>query len=519
MFRLKSDEGMALLTVVLLVAGMIGLGTLMITVSTRTNESSVEQRVREAALQAADAGVSDSVACVMRLGSDGFTAGIADCESTLNSASYETQLGDEGRDIGEYEIAHITDVTSQHALLPGEKMIEVEAVGHAPRKSGGRFQSARGIVARVKLEPFGGFLDTIFAGGPGGTVEVNNNARIDGSVYAEDLNLVKNNAVVGDVRTPLDFVTKNNDVYRSIWSGGDVAMGNNSSVTNDVRVCGDPAPGSEKGNIALESGASIGGDLVYRGTADVSGPSNDDIEDRVDGDVNVPTNECLPPPTIGLPIYDYDADDYTLPNVNPAWTIVEFTGTDAAADANTCLSTREIADQPGVCNGETLGSDDGRLGGQDGTVVRVEDPSCPSSAGPVELDGSFRFENDFTLSTNCKFELGGTWSYDQATFVSSAQAVFVSESATGDADIDVPKSLLVSDSSLSVLLFTNGELRVRNNLNVSAGALYANAIQVNNNLDMGHSASLEEEPPAGFVFDDTARYIPFIHSWREAPTS
>lgn len=521
----KDDSGFALVAVVLLIAALVGLGVLITTYSVETNEDTTQQRIRENAFQAADAGVSDAIACLVKYNPQSYSTGISTCNSELNTPSDRTQLTDQGRNIGQYT-ADITDVSS--AGSP-EKEVIIDARGFGPQQGSGRLRSERRIEARVRLEPVGGFFDTIFAGGTGssgsGSVEIKNNADVRGSVYARNLQLIKNNAKLGTVRTVGDFTTKTNGLYENIWSGGSVEVQQNTSVTLDVKACGDPTAGS--GNITLGNGSSIGRDLHYNGTSSPSNPSS-----SVGGQVHTPPPNCVPPTDLGLPRFSYDPANYGTANYNPPQTVIEFRGTDAASRANGCLAQTRVEDQfdpdagdVGLCEtanfvipttrNPQLGSADGRLGGEHGTVVYVNDDACPG-AGPTVLDQNWTIENHFTLITNCRLTVEGNLSYAN-DFVTESQVILISEADTGDRDLLVDGTLNVN-ASANLLLYTTGKFEARNHLRVGAGSVYASSVEVKNNVDIGASHSLEDTPPPGFLFDEASRFLGVIIEWRELGT-
>lgn len=465
----------------LLLMVMTSLVVVTVTVAIHSNDQTQFDRRRENAFGAATAGVDDALRCLQRLDP------VLPVNTCNISATAGSTLTDAGQSIGQYEVS-ITD------LNPGslQKTVVINSSAWGSTKNGPEaLRSARSVSAEVQLIPVGGFFDAIFAGGvtPNGIISFKNNASIIGSVYARTYDTQKNGANIDDLRIVGDVVAKNNDVYRSIWSGGSITMGNNALIQTNGQACG---AGFSPGNATLGSGAQIVGNLRYEGTYNGGGSVG-----------SLTHAGCEAPPSVGLPSFAYSGMNY------PGWTILSFSN---AALANACLAQAAgtQVQQITAC-GAALGDLNGTVGhNASGTLINANVPGC---AVPLVFGGA-TFTGNLTVVTNCKLQPGGTFSLHPSA-TGKKQGVFISTSSSNSDDLAT--SITSSNPALGVLLYTAGELSTKNKLTLAAGAVYGSSVNGKNDVIVTSSNDLADNPPPGFTFDAAlvTRYIPVVTLWKQ----
>lgn len=505
MHRLREERGIAMTTVVLLIAVLVGLAVVVVAVSLRANDASQVQRLRESAFQAADAGFNEALQCLTVLDPKAFSAGLSSCNTKMSryAPGSPTTLAVQGRTVGSYH-ATVTDVTPPGSLV---KKILVRSWGISPTEPQ---RNLRFVSAQVDLIPVGGFFDTLFSGGGTGQLTLRNNVTVNGDMYSRTVQEIKNNNVAQNVRVVGDFESKVNDSFASVWSGGSVTLENNTTVTTSVRACGDTSvnPGSA-GDARLRNGAFVGSTLTLKGTF-----TGSNTQLGQPPPIYVPGG-CAAPPSLSVPVYTYNAALYT------GWTIIEFS---TAALANNCLSVQT----PLACNGQSLGIPPGTHGikganNSKGVIVRVTDPVCLT---PVRFQGNRQISGNFTLiSERCKLEINGTLTVPATdTDPTPRQLVLVSNSNTtsGAPDLEVTNQFDSTDARVNVLMLTPGRLEFNSPSNavIAAGALYGGSVLVKNNLTITHGADLAANAPRGFSFDasQAVRFIPVTVLWSEEAT-
>lgn len=499
--RLREEGGVALIAAMLVLMVMVGLGLVVVAAALHSNDATVLDRQRENAFQAADAGFNNAVRCLTQVSPASWT--VAGCQAQLkgNAGSFYvpgvagatpgTQLQDGGKNVGLFHV-EIVDVTPASS---NTKRVEIKSWGYGP-KLGGR--STRFVTATVNLVPNGGFFDTLFAAGPAplGTIDFKNVGTVTGSTYALDIAVIFNQNKFGDVRTPGSFVSKNNDTYTSIWAGGNVNLGTNTTVIGDVLACGSKAAG----DATLLSGASIGGNLTYKSS--FSGTTS-----QVAGQIT--KSSCNPPPTLALPAYTYASTAYTNPVSGPAWNVLEFTSVLAA---NACLSTGTVC----LNGGKTLGTAVGRVGGNasvGGTVVYVN--VNPGACSTVSMTGNTVVENNFNLISPCPMAFGPDLSFSPTYVAKATVAAISTYTGTGDA-IDA-SGLNSNDARVNLLLYATGAINFKNSTTIASGSVYGSSLSMKNAFAISRGPDLGLTPPYGFNFSGagSTSYTPVTVLWTE----
>ena len=488
--QLRREDGVAVATAIMVTLVMMMLIVGVIVNAVHSNDATTLDRHREDGFQAASGGIDNALDCLGQLPSG---AALSTCSKAANAT---TILTDGGSNIGQYGYT-VTDITPVGQTV---RVAKVTSTGEAPSYSNAR--STRYVTVEVTMVPVGGFFDTLFAGSGGtlankGLISLKNNGTVNGSAYAGSFDVQKNNNLFLDLRIVGDIVTKNNDSYNSIWSGGSLAITNNTTVTTTAKACG--AAGSP-GDATLSNGSSVGGNLQYKGTLSNGGTVG-----------SLTHAACAAPPTLDIPTFTYSAGNY------PGWTIISFA---SAATANACLATAGStqAVQSAACGGQTLGDANGTIGKNgSGTLVYVNAPSpCVTN---VSL-GSATYTGNFDLVSNCPMSLGGTLTKSAAA-TGNKQVLFIASdpltAATTGTNLD-PGGLSSASTSLSVLLYATGVVGTGNAPTLAAGSIYGRVIDLKNNLSITASTDLGGNAPPGFTFDPavSSTFTPVVRVWRES---
>jgi type IV pilus assembly PilX-like protein len=339
----------------------------------------------------------------------------------------------------------------------------IQSWGYAPT---GGTRAMRHLEVTVQLVPLAGFPYTLFAEGTSGTIFVKNTGTVVGDAYAETFDQTKNNLTSQSIVSPGSIVTKNNASYSgTMWAGGNITLNNNSAVGQSVIASGTFS--GTQGEITMADGVVIGGDAVAKGAITLNGAI-------VNGAVSQNNTNTPAPPNLVKPTFTWNVANYAP--------VVPTQGT--AAQITTALNTNKNSLQ-GVYR-----STDGA-----GTITL---PSSATVTGPLTIVSSGKVSVGKTLLAS-----GGPW---QVTVVAQSSA----------ADAISPSQAFTAASGLDVLFFTVGGFDMKNNVSFT-GAIYADLIDAKNTFAIGHSISLQTNPPVGFTFDLTStpafNAVPTL--WRE----
>lgn len=452
--RLRAEGGSTLIAVVLILFVTMVIGTTTLQVARHANDATTVDRERVQAVQAAEAGVNQAFD---RLQLNG------DCAALTPPADEPpAKLWDGSESVATYRFRIDPEEGKTCPPGPQDRKRVIEAWGYSSTGDG---RAMRHLEVQVQLLPQKGFQFTLFASGPKGIVTVKNTGTIDGDIYAESLDQTQNNLHADKVVTPGSIDTKDNAVYSGIlWAGGNVTLRENASLGGSILAAGS----SDVGNVLLENGTHVSHDVRAAGA--VSLPTDYTIEGTLsENNPNIP-----PPPVLDKPTFSWDATLYSpAPNVYSTATELQ-----AALEANKDnLQGTYYTNDPN-------------------TYVTL--PKHATVTGPL------------TIVTTGKVDLGRTMSADGGPW----QVVVVAQQ-TGTAAIDVSQPATF-DSGLDVLLYTKGEVNLKNQITMR-GAVYADAIEVKNKVTIEWSESLANNPPPGFDFSlsSAAAFTVVPTLWRE----
>lgn len=440
--RDEAGSTMAAVLMVLMAVSVISVGSIQL--AQHSNDVSSVDRERFQSVSSAEGGVTAAI--------DRIEAG-AGCDV---AATPFADLYDGTKLLGRYR----TRIDPEDSTTCGQTPRRViHSWGYAPT---GGTRALRHLEVTVELVPQSGFPFTLFAEGSTGTIYVKNSGTIDGDAYAEVVDQSKNNLAARNLITPGSIIAKNNASYTgTLWAGGNVTLGQNTTVGQSVIATG-TAAGSQ-GNIVIGDDAVVGGDAQAKGTVSLGSGA------VVQGSITQ-NNPNLPPPP-GL----------TKPTFDPAALTYDVVGT--AAQITSALNTNKNNLQ-----GEYRATDGG-------TVVF---PDTVTVTGPL------------TVVAAGKVDMGRTMSVSGGPF----QVVVVALSSAADA-IDVPSSLTIA-SGLDTLLFTSGGVDMKNSVSMR-GAIYADFIDAKNTFAIGKAPSFMTSVPIGFTwsFASSSAFAAIPTLWRE----
>jgi hypothetical protein len=329
----------------------------------------------------------------------------------------------------------------------------------------------------VKVTPIAGFGYTLFAGDATGTLDIKNNAVVDGQIYAQTLNTNWNNMTQsgGGLTSPGSITTKNNDSY-----GGDIVAGTSVSIGQNVTVQG--AVRAATGSVSLGGGTCTVKSTVRAGTTIGGSCTTGGL---------VPGSPSAVPPTVPMPTFTYNPSNY----MNPSPTAFSSVST-----ANTFFGT-------------PVGT------GLAGTFYITDPLSTSLTPKVVDLTTPWKIVGPLTIITAStgvagnvppKIRISGSW-----TTTCTCQFVLVSQGTASDA-ISTDKKLNLPPT-VSALLFTPGGVLINDKVEQLTGSIYATAISIKNDMQIAYSSDLSSHPPLGFSFPTSSvtQWEPTVKNWRE----
>jgi cytoskeletal protein CcmA (bactofilin family) len=457
--RLRRDEGIAMVSVLMLVLALTGIAVGAIQVAEHSNDVTSVDRERLQTVESAEAGVS---AAMRRMEVAPSIASV--CTGVLDAA--RTDLRDNNNElVGQYQVKISADVS-----VPVDPFsCVIDSWGFAPT---GGDRALRHLEVQAKLVPKAGFPFTLFAEGTTGTIYVKNSGTIDGDIYAETLDQSKNNVFARDVITTGAIETKNNAVYAgNIWAAGNVTLNSNSTVGGTITASGS----NGDGNVSLASGSVVNGDVLAKGTITNNGTINGSPSA---GNPNLPA-----PPTLVKPTFDDNAlTPYTYDN-----------GTSTNVNSQLNTNRTNLSGTYRYTGTGTITMPDNVIVNGDLTIV---------SRGSIDLGQTM------SLGANCQTP--------NPPCVVAIVALGQASSYQTDA-IEVPKAF-TGASGLHILMYTLEGFDVKNAMSFT-GSIYADSIDAKNTFTISESDVLKTDGPDGFTWDFSSSssfaIVPTL--WREVP--
>jgi hypothetical protein len=457
--KLHRDEGIAMVTVLMLMMALTGIALGSIQVAEHSNDVTSVDRERLQTVESAEAGVS---AAIRRIEVAPSIASV--CNGVLDTT--RTDLKDGDQLIGQYQ----TKISADASVPVDPNACVIDSWGFAPT---GGDRALRHLEVQVKLVPKSGFPFTLFAEGSTGTIFVKNSGTIGGDVYAETLDQSKNNIFARDVITTGSVETKNNAVYAgSIWAAGNVTLSNNSTVGGSISAAGTSAAG----NVVLASGSVVSGDVIAKGTITNDG--------TIIGSSS-PNNTSVPsPPVLVKPTFNENAiTPYTSDNSGSA------SITNAA-----------------------LGAAKANLSGK----YRY------TGTGTITMPDNVTVNGDLTVVSRGSIDLGQTMSVGANCLAPNPPCVIAlialgQASGFQSAALSVPKAF-TGASGLHILMYTLEGFDVKNSMSFT-GSIYADSIDAKNTFTISESDVLKTSGPDGFTWDfsSSSAYSIVPTLWREVP--
>jgi cytoskeletal protein CcmA (bactofilin family) len=455
--RLRRDDGIAMVTVLMLVMALAAVAVGAIQVAEHSTNVTVIDRERLQTVSSAEAGANAAIREIEVASGPG-----AVCNGTLRSVS---ELRDNAGLVGQYQYK----ISPDSSVPPDPFTCTIDSWGTAPT---GGTRARRHLEVQVKLIPRAGFPFTLFAEGATGTIYVKNTGTIDGDIYAEHVDQSKNNVFARDVITTGSLVSRSNGVYAgNIWAAGDVTLESNNTVGGSISAAGT----SGAGNVSIGSGSVVNQDVLTKGTITNAG--------TIKG-ASSPNNPNVPsPPNLVKPVFDENA---ITPYTQDSGNVATLDGAMSAARTNLSGKYRYTGtDTITIPNNVTVNGDL--------TIVSR---------------GSIKLNNSMTIGPNCL--PGGSAAPCIVAIIALGQASGYQGSA-----IDVVQTF-TGASGLNILLYTLEGFDAKNGMTFT-GSVYADTIDAKNAFVITESDALRTDGPDGFTWDFSSSnaYALVPTLWRE----
>ncbi len=298
--RTRDDErGIAMITALLMSTVVLALGLVAIQLSVHSADSSVNDRRRVQAVDAAEAGLNQ-VLSYYRVAT---TAEVCAPPSTV--ANGVLTRGPGGPQIAEFSVTVSCDSMTK------PRQVLLDATGWAPNQSSPRSVS-RKMETLVNVKAIS-FLHAMFHGSSTVPLVIVNNTSgqqfANADVYSNADVILKNNAnISGDVISQGSITMQNSAIVKAaVWARYGITM-TNSAYIGGSATASSSGPG-KPGNISLVTQARIAGNAKAAGTITTANNS------AIDG-ARTPNSPSPPPPNQALPTFTWDPTDPWPPTIS-----------------------------------------------------------------------------------------------------------------------------------------------------------------------------------------------------------
>jgi hypothetical protein len=470
LLRRRDEEGVALITVIMLsmIATLFVTTTMYIAFHDQT--SSARGRSWGQALHVAESGVHEAIAYL---------------QNTSGVVPSTTQTGT------------TTEGTYQYRIVAQSRnRYQIDAIGTVGTQ--GSTQSSRRL--RVTMAPPLSFKYALFSESD---VTTKNNNNVCGDVYAVTNVIVDNNDAVrsstssscpaggtggsGNATAATGYVDMGNNsiVEGTVWSGGynssGVGINNGGSIGADAKAssstpdCTDDA-GHAKYKI---SGGTVAGNATAWGT----------ISSTVAGTKT--TNTCTQAQeTKSIPEFTFNAANYPTASFHS----YSFTTDYATFNSYVAANKSNFSGTYYITGGDSTHPVD--LGGVTitGDVTVIAAPNSSGNSAPIDMQGGIG-----ASGATDKLAVFASWyTPPGCTGTDTSCGCSTNSGNPGDCAIGIKNNFSVSGSSLNggsntaVLLYApNGPVSFKNNADFQ-GAVYANNIQVKNNMNVTYDQRLDQ---------------------------
>ncbi|MGZ6898312.1 MAG: DUF7305 domain-containing protein [Acidimicrobiia bacterium] len=459
LFRRRDERGVALVTAIMVgfVATMLVVTTMFVAFHDQT--SSARNRSWGQALHVAESGVHQAIAYLQN------SSGVVPSGTVTGTT-----------DVGTYQY---------RILAQSRNRYQIDSVGTVGSASS--TQASRRL--RVTMAPPLSFMYALFSESD---VTTKNNNNVCGDIYATTYVQVYNGDAVrastspscpsgstvgsGNVTSATSYISMDNNstIEGQAWSGGynssgyAISMSNGASIGNGAKASSatpgctdDPSHSSYK----IGSSGSVTGDATAWGTitSSVSGTKTQNICTVASETKSIPQFTFNSANYSSVRTYSFPAD-YASFN--------SYIAANKASLSGTFYITGGSASYPVSLDGVTVSGDL--------TVIATDAPIDMSSGG-IGASG-----------TNDKMIVLATW------YSAPASGCATTGGNPGDCAIGIKNNFAPSSTSLSggdntaVLLYApNGPVAFKNNADFH-GAIYANNIQIKNNMNVSYDPRLEQ---------------------------
>jgi hypothetical protein len=461
LFRRRDERGMALITVIMLsmIATLFVTTTMYVAFHDQT--SSAHNRSWGQALHVAESGVHEAIAYL---------------QSTGGVVPSSTQSGTTTEGTWQYRVT-----------ASARNRYQIDAVGTVGNS--GSLQASRRL--RVMMAPPLSFKYALFSESD---VTTKNNNNICGDVYAATYVQVYNGDAVrastspscpsggtggsGNVTAATGYVAMDNNsvVEGTVWSGGYDASG--TGISNSGSIGGDAKASSSTpgcGDDATHTKYNVSGGTVA-GNATAWGSISSSVSGTKTANTCTQASESKPIPTFQWNTSNYPAatlHTYTFPAGYAAFN--SYIAANKSNLSGTFYISGGSASYPVTLDGVTVTGD----------LTVIADADAIGNAAPIDASGG----------------IGASGTNDKVVVLASKYAAPASGCSTnggnpGDCAIGIKNNFQPSSTSLTggdntaVLLYApNGPVAFKNNADFQ-GAVYANNIQVKNNMNVTYDAKI-----------------------------
>jgi len=461
LFRRRDERGVALITVIMLsmIATLFVTTTMYVAFHDQT--SSAHNRSWGQALHVAESGVHEAIAYLQNSG---------------GVAPSGTQSGTTTEGTWQYQVT-----------ASSRNKYQIDAVGTVG--SSGSLQASRRL--RVMMAPPLSFKYALFSESD---VTTKNNNNICGDVYAATYVQVYNGDAVraatspscpsggtmgsGNVTAATGYIAMANNsiVEGTAWSGGYDSSGyginNSGSIGGDAKAsCSDPTCGGDTTHTKYTiTGGSVAGNATAWGSigGTVSGTKTPNTYTGA--------SESKPIPTFTFNSANYPAatmHTYSFPSGYAAFN--SYIAANSSSLSGTFYITGGSASYPVTLGGVTVSGD----------LTVIAAPDSSGNAAPIDASGGIG-----ASGTNDKVVVLASW------YTAPASGCSTNGGNPGDCAIGIKNNFQPSSTSLTggdntaVLLYApNGPVAFKNNADFQ-GAVYANNIQVKNNMNVTYNSKI-----------------------------
>lgn len=447
----RNEGGVAMITALVVVLVVFATGALWVQQSVHNTQASGQERAREQALAAAEAGLNRMMSQL--------STNATNCTNSFTGSPAAALTGTISGG-GEYEVAfpQIGDSRYVDCSNPNELGRYVIARGYSPTKANA--VARRQVEQQLDLLATDGFKFAVFASNGG--VSGANQVTIRGDSYSYDPVTYSNNSTITGsvVSRGTVTLTGSTKVTGRVWANGAVDVntsGQGSGVDGDVWT--------SVGGINVVS--RIGGNAQAAGSITGSGTV---------GGSRIPNSPTATPPDLRLPTFTWASSNYTSPCL---WT----TSLPAACNPSGPTTSPAAAFDDYFNDNLTNFSGHHRITSCGAPYTAF---NCSPSVSRLEFDTKWKMSGDTTVATDGPITISRDvedGSSGTLVIVSKYPGTACTTPSTACNAVTLSNNWTIP-SSVKVLIFAEYGCVDVSNLKTFTGTIYARCIDLDNNFDL-----------------------------------